>query len=224
MGMERTTFPGCFHTCHHACLIERHRHSPGDWLRCPGGRHALCEHRAPRDSCAPPPHPPLHLPDASPLQHLILDFQDAVAANTQPPCIWEAFGRLCALSQSFASEPFTRSSLERALAWAHARGEPGPQLIKFGWACLRLQLMERGVSPEATIGHLSWRPPSSYELPHAALGVPAPASWAAAAADAQYSGPLSPSAAATRVHGGLVAPPSLIAAPPSTPSARPLET
>ena len=212
MSIERLRFPGCLHPCHHACLLA-HWRSSDVWLECPGLDGIPCGQRILREASAPPPQTPLPLPDATPLQRVMLDFQDAVAANTQPGCIWELFHRLCQLTHTFSPEPVTRCSFERALGWGHTKGESGPALVKFGWACLRHILLARGLAPSQVIGHTAWTPPAEYEFPPDTLPQPAAAGWRLAAADAQYQGPLAPGPEAARVHGGLLAPASLLPAP-----------
>ncbi len=174
-----------------------------------------CTERRPSTGVAPPPCAPLPAPDASPVQQILLDLQDAVAANTQPSCVWDAYLRACHVSGLYRPESLLRGSLDLAMSWAHGQGETGPALVRFGWACLRDSLCARGLAAADVIGHRDWAPPL-------VDGQPDP-DWTAAVQRAKYVGPLTPSARATKPWGGRVQPSSISPAPPlkltATPSA-----
>ncbi len=148
MGMDRSTFPGCQHPCHHACLVDLAGGTAG-WLSCPATH---CTERRPTDGLAPPPCAPLEAPDATPIQHILLDFQDAVAANTQPACVWDAYLRACHYSGLYHPDSLLRGSLDLAMSWAYRHGETGPALVRFGWACLRDALRARGLATTGSLG------------------------------------------------------------------------
>jgi hypothetical protein len=155
----------------------------------------------PKQRLAPPPAGPLFLAGATPLQLALLDFQDAVAANTQPATIWETYGLVCHYATLLQPELLLRSSIEVAMAWAFDQGETGVALVRFGWACLRERLRENGLMPSRIIGHADWSPGDCEE---AEAG-----GWLRACHSIQYVGTLVPLAQITLPAGGAVEPVAL---------------
>ena len=98
--------------------------------------------------------------------------------------------RACHYSGLYRPGQLTRSSLEQALQWAHQHGETGPALIRFGWACFREALFQRGLDPWCVIGHRQWVALTEEGQPDT--------HWAHATEAAQYDGLLAPSARATK--------------------------